>query len=97
MRSKTLAAENIIVGKIEGAEKKFIALQNVERSIGTGLIYSRKGKPIADKVSIFFLFTLSLKSLVLYHAHVGISEYLSHLVKLKTGCEGTLSPITSKV
>ncbi|CAH0719424.1 unnamed protein product, partial [Brenthis ino] len=35
--------------KLEHVEKNFDALQNYERTTGTGLIYSKKGKPIADK------------------------------------------------
>lgn len=40
------------VDKLENAEKKFDELQDHEKNTGTGLIYSKKGKPIADKVSL---------------------------------------------
>ncbi|CAB3224054.1 unnamed protein product [Arctia plantaginis] len=62
MRSKTCAVENNIIGRLEGAEKKFIAFQNLERSIGTGLIYSEKGKPIADKTVSRFITLQAQKS-----------------------------------
>ncbi|XP_053607704.1 GRIP and coiled-coil domain-containing protein 2 [Plodia interpunctella] len=35
--------------RLEHAEKKFDDLQHLENTTGTGLIYSKKGKPIADK------------------------------------------------
>lgn len=37
----------------EHAESKFTALQTFERTTGTGLIFSAKGKPIPDKVNVF--------------------------------------------
>lgn len=37
--------------RLENAESVFDTLQEYERSTGTGLIYSNKGKPIADKVT----------------------------------------------
>lgn len=36
--------------QLQKADKKFIDLQSHERNTGTGLIYSKKGKPISDKV-----------------------------------------------
>ncbi|XP_063618882.1 coiled-coil domain-containing protein 96-like isoform X1 [Cydia splendana] len=41
--------------KLHYAESKFDGLQALEKSTGTGLIYSKKGKPIADKTLMRFL------------------------------------------
>lgn len=45
---------NLVQGQfmeqLQKADKKFIDLQAHERNTGTGLIYSKKGKPISDKV-----------------------------------------------
>ncbi|CAK1547120.1 unnamed protein product [Leptosia nina] len=41
--------------KLEHVEKNFNNLQQLEKSTGTGLIYSKKGKPIADKTVERFL------------------------------------------
>ncbi|XP_072931559.1 cilia- and flagella-associated protein 184-like [Epargyreus clarus] len=49
IKTKLQAVETQYGDKLEHAEKKFDELQILERNTGTGLIYSKKGKPIADK------------------------------------------------
>ncbi|KAG6442409.1 hypothetical protein O3G_MSEX002294 [Manduca sexta] len=55
IRSKVQAVEVQYADRLEDAEKKFDELQNHEKNTGTGLIYSKKGKPIADKTVQRFL------------------------------------------
>ncbi|KAM3964358.1 cilia- and flagella-associated protein 184 [Aphomia sociella] len=55
IKSKVRAVEIQYEGKLQHAEKKFDDLQQIERSTGTGLIYSKKGKPIPDKTVERFL------------------------------------------
>ncbi|XP_068632018.1 cilia- and flagella-associated protein 184-like [Battus philenor] len=49
IKSKLQTVENKYNDRLEIATKKFEELQQLERSTGTGLIYSKKGKPIAEK------------------------------------------------
>ncbi|CAH2244963.1 jg16085 [Pararge aegeria aegeria] len=55
IKAKLNTVEAEYAGKREQAENNFDGLQNYERSTGTGLIYSKKGKPIADKTVQRFL------------------------------------------
>ncbi|XP_022830900.1 coiled-coil domain-containing protein 96 [Spodoptera litura] len=55
IRKKVSEVEETYAGRHEHANKKFEGLQHLERSTGSGLIYSRKGKPIADKTVERFL------------------------------------------
>lgn len=49
--SKVDVVENQYKNKNDHANAKFSDLQTLEKNTGTGLIYSRKGKPIAEKVN----------------------------------------------
>nr|XP_026488453.1 uncharacterized protein LOC113395106 [Vanessa tameamea] len=55
IKSKLHIVQVKYANKLEHAENSFKALQSYERSTGTGLIYSKKGKPIADKTVERFL------------------------------------------
>ncbi|CAH0701273.1 unnamed protein product [Spodoptera exigua] len=55
IKRKVTEVEETYTGRLEHANKKFDELQHLERSTGSGLIYSRKGKPIADKTVERFL------------------------------------------
>ncbi|XP_059045294.1 coiled-coil domain-containing protein 96-like [Achroia grisella] len=55
IKSKVHAVQIQYEDKLENTEKKFNGLQHLERSTGSGLIYSKKGKPIADKTVERFL------------------------------------------
>ncbi|XP_052759456.1 uncharacterized protein LOC113520480 [Galleria mellonella] len=55
IKSKMRAVEIQYEDRLRIAEKKFDDLQHLERSTGTGLIYSKKGKPITDKTVERFL------------------------------------------
>ncbi|XP_050560955.1 coiled-coil domain-containing protein 96 [Spodoptera frugiperda] len=55
IKKKVTEVEETYGGRLEHAEKKFDELQHLERSTGSGLIYSRKGKPIANKTVERFL------------------------------------------
>ncbi|XP_022114461.2 coiled-coil domain-containing protein 96 [Pieris rapae] len=55
IRKKLEAVQFTYEDKLEHAEKNFNNLQHLEKSTGTGLIYSKKGKPIADKTVERFL------------------------------------------
>ncbi|XP_073945210.1 cilia- and flagella-associated protein 184-like isoform X3 [Choristoneura fumiferana] len=55
IKSKVHAVEMQYSEKLEYAESKFDDLQTYERTTGSGLIYSKKGKPIADKTVQRFL------------------------------------------
>ncbi|CAH0397950.1 unnamed protein product [Chilo suppressalis] len=55
IREKVSGVEAQYVDRLEKAEQKFDSLQDVERETGIGLIYSKKGKPIADKTVQRFL------------------------------------------
>lgn len=50
IRTKVQAVEVKYADRLVHAEEKFDGLQGLEKNTGTGLIYSAKGKPIADKV-----------------------------------------------
>lgn len=50
IKTKVQAVEVKYADHLEHAEQKFDELQALEKNTGTGLIYSAKGKPIADKV-----------------------------------------------
>lgn len=52
IKLKVQTVEKQFAERLEYAENKFDALQAFEKSTGTGLIYSAKGKPIADKVNV---------------------------------------------
>ncbi|XP_075973313.1 cilia- and flagella-associated protein 184-like [Anticarsia gemmatalis] len=60
--SKVGTVENTFTERLEHAETKFAGLQTLERTTGTGLIYSKKGKPIADKTVARFLTLQKRKS-----------------------------------
>ncbi|CAH2106483.1 unnamed protein product [Euphydryas editha] len=49
IKSKLDVVQVQYADKLEHVENRFNALQNHERNTGIGLIYSKKGKPIADK------------------------------------------------
>ncbi|XP_046959937.1 uncharacterized protein LOC124530008 [Vanessa cardui] len=55
IKSKLHIVQVKYADKLEHAENSFNALQTYERTTGTGLIYSKKGKPIADKTVERFL------------------------------------------
>ncbi|KAL0841151.1 hypothetical protein ABMA28_014897 [Loxostege sticticalis] len=55
IKTKVNAVEAQYAERLENAENKFDGLQTLERTTGTGLIYSKKGKPIADKTVERFL------------------------------------------
>ncbi|XP_045772312.1 uncharacterized protein LOC123872180 [Maniola jurtina] len=55
IKAKLNTVEAEYAGKLEQAEKNFDELQHYERTTGSGLIYSKKGKPIADKTVERFL------------------------------------------
>ncbi|CAB3224056.1 unnamed protein product [Arctia plantaginis] len=55
LRAKITTVENQFLAQHEHAESKFAALQAFERTTGTGLIFSAKGKPIPDKTVSRFL------------------------------------------
>ncbi|CAG4980071.1 unnamed protein product [Colias eurytheme] len=55
IKSKLQAVQVQYGDKLEHAEKSFNTLQHLEKSTGTGLIYSKKGKPIAEKTVERFL------------------------------------------
>ncbi|XP_032523417.2 coiled-coil domain-containing protein 96-like [Danaus plexippus] len=55
IKTKLSAVQEEYEKKLEQAEKNFDDLQSYERTTGTGLIYSKKGKPIADKTVERFL------------------------------------------
>ncbi|XP_050671065.1 coiled-coil domain-containing protein 96 [Leptidea sinapis] len=55
IKSKVQLVENHYNEKLNHAEKRFNDLHHLEKSTGTGLIYSKKGKPIADKTVDRFL------------------------------------------
>ncbi|XP_063533691.1 coiled-coil domain-containing protein 96-like [Cydia strobilella] len=55
IKTKVNLVEKQYEEKLHYAESKFDGLQTLEKSTGTGLIYSKKGKPIADKTLMRFL------------------------------------------
>ncbi|KAJ0177139.1 hypothetical protein K1T71_007148 [Dendrolimus kikuchii] len=55
IKAKVRAVEQQYADRLEYAGSKFDGLQAFEKSTGTGLIYSKKGKPIADKTVQRFL------------------------------------------
>ncbi|KAJ8728072.1 hypothetical protein PYW08_016457 [Mythimna loreyi] len=55
IKKKVSEVEEKYAGRLEHANSKFDGLQHLERTTGSGLIYSRKGKPIADKTVERFL------------------------------------------
>ncbi|XP_047024382.1 coiled-coil domain-containing protein 96 [Helicoverpa zea] len=55
IKMKVSEVEQKYQERLEHANTKFDGLQQLERSTGSGLIYSRKGKPIADKTVERFL------------------------------------------
>ncbi|XP_023943461.2 centrosomal protein of 135 kDa isoform X2 [Bicyclus anynana] len=55
IKAKLNTIEGEYANKLEKAEKNFDALQHYEKTTGTGLIYSKKGKPISEKTVERFL------------------------------------------
>ncbi|KAJ8730176.1 hypothetical protein PYW07_017214 [Mythimna separata] len=55
IKKKVSEVEEKYGGRLQQANTKFDGLQHLERTTGSGLIYSRKGKPIADKTVERFL------------------------------------------
>ncbi|XP_004925900.1 coiled-coil domain-containing protein 96 [Bombyx mori] len=55
IKAKVQTVQLQYADRLEQAEKKFDELENYEKNTGTGLIYSKKGKPIADKTVQRFL------------------------------------------
>ncbi|XP_049869149.1 coiled-coil domain-containing protein 96-like [Pectinophora gossypiella] len=55
IKQKVSTVEVEYQAKLEIAEKKFDDLQEHERNTGSGLIFSKKGKPISDKAVARFL------------------------------------------
>ncbi|XP_028158423.1 coiled-coil domain-containing protein 96 [Ostrinia furnacalis] len=90
IKSKVNAVEAQYAERLENAEKKFDGLQTLERTTGTGLIYSKKGKPIADKTVERFLTLQRRKSeqssaLCLRYIRVrnAVAELEAHVRKLE--------------
>lgn len=52
IQSKVQAVQMQYNSRLELAIEKFEALQNLEKTTGSSLIYSKKGKPMSDKVCI---------------------------------------------
>lgn len=50
IKAKVNLVQGQYMEQLQKADKKFIDLQAHEMNTGTGLIYSKKGKPISDKV-----------------------------------------------
>lgn len=50
IKAKVNLVQGQYMEQLQKADKKFIDLQAHERNTGTGLIFSKKGKPISDKV-----------------------------------------------
>ncbi|XP_026317694.1 coiled-coil domain-containing protein 96-like isoform X2 [Hyposmocoma kahamanoa] len=55
IKAKVNAVQGQYMEQLQKADKKFHDLQTHERNTGTGLIYSKKGKPISDKTVARFL------------------------------------------
>ncbi|CAH0579077.1 unnamed protein product [Chrysodeixis includens] len=55
VKSKVSEVEEKYLARLENANSKFHELQQLERQTGSGLIYSRKGKPMTDKTVERFL------------------------------------------
>lgn len=50
IKAKVNLVQGQYMEQLQKADKKFIDLQAHERNTGSGLIFSKKGKPISDKV-----------------------------------------------
>ncbi|XP_026725064.1 coiled-coil domain-containing protein 96 [Trichoplusia ni] len=55
IKSRVSEVEEKYVARLDNANSKFDELQQLERQTGSGLIYSRKGKPMTDKTVERFL------------------------------------------
>ncbi|XP_013198346.2 uncharacterized protein LOC106141235 [Amyelois transitella] len=62
IKSKLHVVDMHYRSRLEHAEEKFEELQHLEKTTGTGLIYSKKGKPIADKTVHRYLILQRRKS-----------------------------------
>ncbi|XP_045497489.1 uncharacterized protein LOC123695627 [Colias croceus] len=91
IKSKLQAVQVQYGDKLEHAEKSFNTLQHLEKTTGTGLIYSKKGKPIAEKTVERFLTLQRRKSeqasalcLRYIRCRNAVAELESYVRKLET-------------